>query len=61
MQRLDIDHLLTELTLEEKASLTIGSGFWYTAPVEWLAMTSLGPEPLRPIGDHDPGSAGRRR
>ena len=28
---LDIEHLLTELTLEEKASLTSGSGFWCTA------------------------------
>ena len=27
---LDIDRLLSELTLEEKASLTSGSAFWYT-------------------------------
>ena len=48
---LDIDRLLTELTLEEKASLTSGSGFWYTAPVERLGipkiMVSDGPHGLR--------------
>ena len=48
---LDIDHLLTELTLEEKAALTSGSGFWYTAPVERLGipkiMVSDGPHGLR--------------
>ena len=56
---LDIDHLLTELTLEEKASLTSGSGFWYTAPVERLGipriMVSDGPHGLRAQpgdGDH---------
>jgi beta-glucosidase len=56
---LDIDHLLTELTLEEKAALTSGSGFWYTAPVERLGipkiMVSDGPHGLRAQpgeGDH---------
>src|SRR6476661_262761 len=56
---LDIDHLLTELTLEEKASLTSGSAFWYTAPVERLGipkiMVSDGPHGLRAQpgeGDH---------
>jgi beta-glucosidase len=56
---LDIDRLLTELTLEEKASLTSGSGFWYTAPVERLGipkiMVSDGPHGLRAQpgeGDH---------
>ena len=56
---LDIDHLLSELTLEEKASLTSGSGFWYTAPVERLGipkiMVSDGPHGLRAQpgeGDH---------
>lgn len=56
---LDIDQLLTELTLEEKASLTSGSGFWYTAPVERLGipriMVSDGPHGLRAQpgeGDH---------
>jgi beta-glucosidase len=56
---LDIDHLLTELTVEEKASLTSGSAFWYTAPVERLGipkiMVSDGPHGLRAQpgeGDH---------
>ncbi len=56
---LDIEHLLSELTLEEKASLTSGSGFWYTAPVERLGipriMVSDGPHGLRAQpgdGDH---------
>jgi beta-glucosidase len=43
--------LLTELTVAEKASLTSGSGFWYTAPVERLGvpriMVSDGPHGLR--------------
>jgi beta-glucosidase len=56
---LDVDQLLTELTIEEKASLTSGSGFWYTAPVERLGipkiMVSDGPHGLRAQpgeGDH---------
>src|SRR3954462_7748194 len=48
---LDVDRLLTELTVEEKASLTGGSSFWYTAPVERLGipkiMVSDGPHSLR--------------
>ncbi|MFI5843967.1 glycoside hydrolase family 3 C-terminal domain-containing protein [Catenuloplanes sp. NPDC051500] len=48
---LDVDHLLSELTVAEKASLTSGSGFWYTAPVERLGvpriMVSDGPHGLR--------------
>jgi beta-glucosidase len=56
---LDIDRLLGELTLEEKASLTSGSSFWWTAPVERLGipkiMVSDGPHGLRAQpgeGDH---------
>ena len=56
---LDVDALLSELTLEEKASLTSGSAFWYTAPVERLGipkiMVSDGPHGLRAQpgeGDH---------
>jgi beta-glucosidase len=56
---LDVDNLLTELTVEEKASLTSGSSFWYTAPVERLGipkiMVSDGPHGLRAQpgeGDH---------
>lgn len=56
---LDIDRLLAELTLEEKSSLTSGSSFWYTAPVDRLGipkiMVSDGPHGLRAQpegGDH---------
>src|SRR3712207_8112499 len=56
---LDIDRLLGELTLPEKASLTSGSSFWYTAPVERLGipriMVADGPHGLRAQpgeGDH---------
>jgi beta-glucosidase len=56
---LDIDALLSELSLAEKASLTSGSSFWYTAPVERLGipriMVSDGPHGLRAqpgAGDH---------
>jgi beta-glucosidase len=56
---LDIPALLQDLTLAEKASLTSGSGFWYTAPVERLGipkiMVSDGPHGLRAQpgeGDH---------
>ncbi|MFC4942404.1 glycoside hydrolase family 3 C-terminal domain-containing protein [Pseudonocardia sp. GCM10023141] len=56
---LDIDAVLAELTLAEKASLTSGSSFWYTAPVERLGipriMVSDGPHGLRVQpgeGDH---------
>jgi beta-glucosidase len=56
---LDIPALLRELTLPEKATLTSGSAFWYTAPVERLGipriMVSDGPHGLRAQpgeGDH---------
>jgi len=43
--------LVAELALEEKASLVIGSAFWYTTPVERLGvpriMVSDGPHGLR--------------
>jgi beta-glucosidase len=55
---LDVDRLLAELTVAEKASLTSGSGFWYTTPVERLGippiMVSDGPHGLRAQpGDSD--------
>jgi beta-glucosidase len=53
------DALLAQLTVEEKAALTSGSGFWYTVPVERLGipaiMVSDGPHGLRAQpegGDH---------
>ena len=56
---LDVDRLLGELTLAEKAALTSGSDFWHTAPVDRLGipaiMVSDGPHGLRaqPVqGDH---------
>ena len=47
----NVSSLLAELTLEEKASLCLGSDFWHTAPVERLGipaiMVSDGPHGLR--------------
>lgn len=54
-----IDEVLAELTLDEKAALTSGSGFWWTHAVERLGipriMVSDGPHGLRAQpgeGDH---------
>ena len=56
---LDVDAVIAELTLEEKASLCIGSDIWHTAAVERLGvepiMVSDGPHGLRAqfeVGDH---------
>jgi beta-glucosidase len=56
---LDVDRLLNELTVAEKASLTSGSSFWYTTPIERLGVTKImvsdGPHGLRAQpgeGDH---------
>ncbi|MDF2580919.1 MAG: beta-glucosidase, partial [Microbacterium sp.] len=50
---------VTELTLEEKASLTSGASFWYTKPVERVGVPAImvtdGPHGLRKQregGDH---------
>ena len=47
----DIEKVLAELTLEEKASLCLGSDFWHTAPVQRLDIPALmvtdGPHGLR--------------
>jgi beta-glucosidase len=57
--RSKVSSLLAELTLEEKASLCLGSDFWHTAAVERLdipaIMVSDGPHGLRTQpedGDH---------
>jgi beta-glucosidase len=57
--RSKVSSLLAELTLEEKASLCLGSDFWHTAPVERVGipaiMVSDGPHGLRKQpeeGDH---------
>ena len=53
--------LLAQLTLEEKASLCLGSDFWHTAPVERLGipaiMVSDGPHGLRRQPDEATTSA----
>jgi len=56
---LDVDSVLSQLTLAEKAALTSGSGFWWTRAVERLGvpaiMVSDGPHGLRAqpgLGDH---------
>ena len=47
----DIDALVAELTLEEKARMVMGSDFWHTYPVERLGieriMVADGPHGLR--------------
>ena len=60
----DVDEVVAQLTLEEKAALTIGSGFWYTAAVERLGvgriLVSDGPHGLRaqPDGPSDGSGSG---
>ena len=50
-EHLDVEGILSALTLEEKAALCLGSDFWHTAPVERLGvpavMVSDGPHGLR--------------
>ncbi len=50
-EHLDVERVLSELTLEEKASLCLGSDFWHTAPVERLGVPAVmvtdGPHGLR--------------
>jgi beta-glucosidase len=54
-QRFDVGALLGELTLEEKASLASGSGFWWTRRIERLGIPSImvadGPHGLRKQAD----------
>ncbi|WP_034610955.1 glycoside hydrolase family 3 N-terminal domain-containing protein [Cellulomonas sp. URHD0024] len=50
-QVFDVEHVLAQLTLEEKASLTSGSDFWHTEPVERVGVPAImvadGPHGLR--------------
>jgi beta-glucosidase len=51
VEGLDVAGIIGELTLEEKASLCLGSDFWHTAPVERLGVPAVmvadGPHGLR--------------
>jgi len=51
VEPIDVETIVAELTLEEKASLCLGSDFWHTAAVERLGvpkiMVSDGPHGLR--------------
>lgn len=55
MTKEDIKKLISEMTLEEKASLCSGSDFWHTEPIERLGipktMVSDGPHGLRKQDD----------
>src|SRR5512136_1131853 len=37
----DIDHLLSQMTLEEKVSLLAGADFWHTVPVKRLGIPAM--------------------
>src|SRR3954452_14791213 len=49
--RFDVPALLSELTIEEKAALCSGSGFWHTRAVERIGIPNImvadGPHGLR--------------
>lgn len=56
-ERFDVGALLGELTLEEKASLVSGSGFWWTRRIERVGIPSImvadGPHGLRKQADRN--------
>ncbi|WP_034621421.1 glycoside hydrolase family 3 C-terminal domain-containing protein [Cellulomonas sp. URHE0023] len=60
-QVFDVERVLAELTLEEKASLTSGSDFWHTQPVERAGVPAImvtdGPHGLRKQA-HNPDHLG---
>ena len=53
----DVDQVLAQLTLEEKASLTIGQGAWRVAPIDRLGVPGLtvadGPHGVRKAANLD--------
>ena len=55
-QVFDVERVLAQLTLEEKASLTSGSDFWHTQPVERAGVPAVmvadGPHGLRKQADN---------
>lgn len=57
---MNIEKLLNEMTIEEKAGLLSGLDFWHTKPIERLSiekiMVSDGPHRLRKEKDGEPGS-----
>jgi beta-glucosidase len=55
---LDVDRLVEQLTLDEKALLVSGSDFWHTTPIERLGIPAImcadGPHGLRAqVDEHD--------
>ncbi len=64
-EHLDIESIVAALTLEEKASLCLGSDFWHTAPVERLGVPAVmvadGPHGLRKQPDEADHVGARRQ
>jgi len=65
---MDIKQVISQMTLEEKASLLSGLDFWHTKPVERLGIPSVmvsdGPHGLRKqdqTGDHLGSTTASRR
>jgi beta-glucosidase len=57
-----IEQIIKEMTLEEKAALTIGAGFWSTTPVERLGVPEVictdGPHGVRRMPDSHSSEGG---
>lgn len=62
---MDVEAILQELTLEEKASLCSGRDFWHTKAVERLGISSVmmcdGPHGLRKQEGKGDRSSGHQR